>query len=328
MRQPACTLHPIPYTLATGLALVAAATFAAGPPLLPYLNNRLQNLQLQLNTLNQHIAAEQQKQAAALAQNQRLNIGMLSLSRWPTPLLTLTAVGEGHVNTPQLLAHLRSQTAQDLARRQQQLQTLASLRQQAQAQTASIDALRQQAEDGGKHLSADDQAALYAAAASADQLAIGIQNALEPSLTHVASPQTVTEDLTPPPPKPTKAETLAPRTSHLTPALHMPVAAKPRATTTGLLFTPAAGATVSAALSGKVLYAGPFRQFGGLIIIETAPHVQHIFAGLGVLNVHAGQIVQGGQPIGKLPGKSPVHLYWEVRKNGQPLSAGRILAQK
>jgi septal ring factor EnvC (AmiA/AmiB activator) len=298
--------------------------FAAGPPLLPYLNNRLQNLQLQLNTLNQHITAEQQKQAATLAQSQQLAIGMLSLSRWPLPLTTLTAIGEGHINTPQLLAHLRSQTAQNLARRQQQLQTLAGLREQAQAKTASIAALRQQANESGKHLSEDEKAALYAAAASADQLAIGIQNALAPSLTQTASPQTVTEDLTPP--KPEKIPP-TPKTSHRT-SLVMPVAAKPRATTTGLLFTPAAGATVAAALPGKVLYAGPFRQFGGLIIIETAPHVQHIFAGLGVLNVKAGQTVRGGQQIGVLPAKGPVHLYWEVRKNGQPLPAGRILAQK
>ncbi len=319
-------LKPKTYHLLLAACLLPLASLAAGPPLLPYLHNRLQNLQLQLNALNQHIAAEQQKQASALAQSQKLNIGMLSLSRWPMPLLTLTAVGEGHVNTPQLLAHLRSQTARNLAQRQQQLQTLATLREQAQAKTASIDALRQQAEDGGKHLSTDEQAALYAAAASADQLAVGIQNALTPALSQVAGPQTVAEDLTPP--KSAKTPTLTPRTANLKPGLHMPVAAKPRATTTGLLFTPAAGATVSAALPGKVLYAGPFRQFGGLIIIETAPHVQHIFAGLGVLNVKAGQTVQGGQQIGVLPGKAPVHLYWEVRKNGQPLPASRILAQR
>ncbi|HEX2859848.1 MAG TPA: peptidoglycan DD-metalloendopeptidase family protein [Alphaproteobacteria bacterium] len=300
--------------------LLPVAVFSATPQALQYLTKQIDALDTQLNALNQHIEVEQQKQKVTLQQTGEVTRQMLSLSRWPMPLMTLTTLTSNSGNAPQLLAHLRSQTETRLQQQQARLQTLIGLREQAGAKASQIAELQRQFEAGTSKLSAEEKIAVLTAASSANTLALNIESALTAPLKTVDTPTLEVESL-PAPNAPKNTSKPAPQT-----ASPMPVNARPRATTTGLLFLPAPGANVSAARGGKVLYAGPFRQFGGLIIIETAPRTQHVYAGLGRLNVEAGQTVAAGQGLGQLPGKAPVHLYWEIRKNGKPLPAGKLLS--
>lgn len=297
-------------------ALLPMAAFSVTPQALQYLNRQIDSLDTQMNALNEHIAAEKQKQEQTLAQTGQVTRQMLSLSRWPTPLMTLASITSSNGNAPQLLAHLRTQTEARLQQQQARLQTLIGLREQASAKAAQIAELQRQFEAGTSKLSGEEKIAVLTAASSANTLALNIESALTAPLKTVATPTLEVETLTAP---------NAPKAAAQT-ATKLPVNARPRATTTGLLFLAAPGSAVSAARGGKVLYAGPFRQFGGLIIIETAPRTQHVYAGLGTLNVEAGQTVAAGQGIGQLPGKAPVHLYWEIRKNGKPLPAAKLLS--
>jgi septal ring factor EnvC (AmiA/AmiB activator) len=291
----------------TGSLLLAAAVSAAPlPAALRLLDQRLADLQQQVSGLNARIADEQRHRAAALAQAGRLTRALIGLGRWPTGLVTLTSLAQPHPVLPQLLLHLRGQTIAALARQQKQLAALTDLQTQAAARQNELADLRRQAAMRDHPLSRAEKTALAQAAVSAGQLAATLAAAAD----HPA-------DSAPPPAANLPSPVAGGR---------FPVAGLPRATATGLLFSAAPGAAVRAVNGGKVLYSGPFRQFGGLVIIATGPREQAVYAGLGTLTVTQGQTIETGHQIGALPAQPPVKLYWEVRHRGQPLPPSRLLA--
>ena len=80
-------------------------------------------------------------------------------------------------------------------------------------------------------------------------------------------------------------------------------------------------ATVIAPFEGKVVYSGPFRSYGRLLIIEHGGGYHTLLAGLARLDVTTGVWVLAGEPVGVM-GRSadgaPI-LYIELRKNGDPV---------
>jgi septal ring factor EnvC (AmiA/AmiB activator) len=99
------------------------------------------------------------------------------------------------------------------------------------------------------------------------------------------------------------------------------------------LATPA-GATVSAPVDGAVLFAGPYRSYGHLLIMDAGGGYYVLLAGMDRINVQSGEFVLAGEPIGVMGDGSvrmaaaaavgvarPV-LYIELRKDGTAIDPG------
>ena len=84
-------------------------------------------------------------------------------------------------------------------------------------------------------------------------------------------------------------------------------------------------APVLASHDGKVIYAGPFRGYGRIIIIEHGFEFLTLLAGLGRIDVQPGQGVLAGEPVGTMNGaklngrESARRLYIELRQDGAPV---------
>jgi septal ring factor EnvC (AmiA/AmiB activator) len=91
------------------------------------------------------------------------------------------------------------------------------------------------------------------------------------------------------------------------------------------------GAIVTAPADGEILYAGPFRSYGQLLILVAGGGYHVVLAGMNRLTVASGQSVLAGEPIGAM-GEARVastsaaqdanatpELYVEFRKDGKPV---------
>ena len=90
----------------------------------------------------------------------------------------------------------------------------------------------------------------------------------------------------------------------------------------GLTVETRIGAQVIATYDGTIAFAGPFRGYGQLLIIEHGEGYHTLLAGLGRIDARVGQSVVAGEPVGlmaPLPGQVP-KLYVEFRRNGQPVN--------
>jgi murein hydrolase activator len=94
------------------------------------------------------------------------------------------------------------------------------------------------------------------------------------------------------------------------------------------------GAIVSAPADGAVLFSGPYRTYGQLLIIDAGGGYYVLLAGLDRINVASGEFVLAGEPIGVMGDGSvrtaaaaavgaarPV-LYIELRKDGTAIDPG------
>jgi murein hydrolase activator len=85
-------------------------------------------------------------------------------------------------------------------------------------------------------------------------------------------------------------------------------------------------AQVTSPSDGWVAYAGEFRSFGQVLIINGGGGYNVVLTGLSQIDVQIGQFVLGGEPVGtmsaapkgKVQGSAPV-LYVEFRKDGRPV---------
>ena len=88
------------------------------------------------------------------------------------------------------------------------------------------------------------------------------------------------------------------------PARGMTVAANPRA-------------RVVAPCAGRVAFAGPFRSYGQLVIIDCGGGNHLVLARMERVDTATGERVLAGEPVGTMPAEHP-RLYVELRRNGQP----------
>ena len=100
----------------------------------------------------------------------------------------------------------------------------------------------------------------------------------------------------------------------------------------GLALKTEASAHVISPIAGKVEFAGPFRSYGGLVIINPGDGYLVLLAGMDKILTATGQSVKAGEPLGEMGLKSaelaisndltnqnyPV-LYVEFRKNTDPI---------
>ncbi len=88
---------------------------------------------------------------------------------------------------------------------------------------------------------------------------------------------------------------------------------------TGITLAPAAQAQVVAPARGRVAFAGAYRGFGRIVIIEHAGGWTSLVTGLERVDVAVGDSVIGGSPLGRATGgQSPVTI--ELRRGGKPVN--------
>ena len=94
------------------------------------------------------------------------------------------------------------------------------------------------------------------------------------------------------------------------------------ASSEGLRITGRSGALVTAPVAGVVRYAGSFRNYGNIIIIEHGGDLHSLIGGLSRIDAKVGQKISTGEPVGSLPTTGtdgPPALYYELRHNGKPV---------
>lgn len=97
----------------------------------------------------------------------------------------------------------------------------------------------------------------------------------------------------------------------------------------GLVLETRSGAQITSPSDGWVLYAGNFRSYGQLLIINAGDGYHILLAGMSRIDVQPGQFVLAAEPVGTMGGAAkasqsasevgaPV-LYVEFRKDGRPI---------
>ena len=90
-------------------------------------------------------------------------------------------------------------------------------------------------------------------------------------------------------------------------------------------------ARVVAPCSGRVVFAGPFRSFGLLMILDCGGGWHVVLSGFDRLDAQLGQAVQQAEPVGAMPSWNPLalvrrpSLQMELRHDGQPTNPQQFL---
>ncbi|MEM9573185.1 MAG: peptidoglycan DD-metalloendopeptidase family protein [Pseudomonadota bacterium] len=86
-------------------------------------------------------------------------------------------------------------------------------------------------------------------------------------------------------------------------------------------FATRSGAQVSAPVTGRVEFAGPFRSYRQLLILSTSDGYHVLLWGMSSSYVSVGQSVQQGEPVAKMADRAngEPELFMEVRKGGEPM---------
>ena len=90
------------------------------------------------------------------------------------------------------------------------------------------------------------------------------------------------------------------------------------------------GSQVIATYDGKIAFAGKFRGYGQLLIIDHGDGYHTLLAGMARIDMTVGQRVSTGEPVGLMGddgGNRPI-LYVELRRKGQPINPLPWLASR
>ncbi len=95
----------------------------------------------------------------------------------------------------------------------------------------------------------------------------------------------------------------------------------------GLYLRTSSGGEVASPANATVVFAGPVKGWGLVLILRVNGAYHLVLAGLEQVSASLGQSVAAGAPVGRMPdrGKSTPDLYIEVRQNGVPVDPGRWL---
>lgn len=78
-------------------------------------------------------------------------------------------------------------------------------------------------------------------------------------------------------------------------------------------------AQVTSPFDGSVIFAGPFRGYGNLIIVDHGEGYLSLLAGLEDIDCELGQMLLAGEPVGQMPDSYEAKLYVELRHHNQPI---------
>ena len=93
----------------------------------------------------------------------------------------------------------------------------------------------------------------------------------------------------------------------------------------GLTFEARSYSAVVAPSAGRIVYAGPFRGYGDIVIIDHGRGFTTLITNLGELGVKVGDLVQRGQGLGRIGGGRP-RVMVELRRGGVPVAISPLVA--
>lgn len=92
----------------------------------------------------------------------------------------------------------------------------------------------------------------------------------------------------------------------------------------GITIEVAPAARITAPASGKVSFAGPYRSYGRIVIIEHGGGWNTLITGLDALSVDVGAQVAQGEGVGNAPDANPA-ITFELRRNGRIMDIAALL---
>ena len=92
--------------------------------------------------------------------------------------------------------------------------------------------------------------------------------------------------------------------------------------TKGIIIETRASAQIVAPYDGRVAFAGRFREYGLLLIIDHGEGYHTLLAGMGRIDVQLDQHVLAGEPVGVMESiaEQKPRLYVELRSDGHPIN--------
>ncbi len=93
----------------------------------------------------------------------------------------------------------------------------------------------------------------------------------------------------------------------------------------GLTLATARGAQVIAPTSGRIAYAGAFRGYGNIVIVDHGGGWTTLITNLAGVNVRVGDTVDQGSPIGRVGTERP-QITIELRRGGRPVDITPMVA--
>jgi len=97
-------------------------------------------------------------------------------------------------------------------------------------------------------------------------------------------------------------------------------------TSKGIVYKTRPKAQVTALFDGSVIFSGPFKGYGNIIIVEHGDGYLSLLAGLGNIDCDVGQMLLAGEPVGTMPDNDSAKLYVEIRKNRHPINPSPWIA--
>jgi septal ring factor EnvC (AmiA/AmiB activator) len=90
--------------------------------------------------------------------------------------------------------------------------------------------------------------------------------------------------------------------------------------TQGVMIATRAGAQVTTPADGKVEFAGPFRSYGEVVILNPGDGYRVLLAGMDKVTADVGEFLRAGEPVGEMgTGPASVTLFGEVVQDGRPV---------
>lgn len=90
--------------------------------------------------------------------------------------------------------------------------------------------------------------------------------------------------------------------------------------TQGLMIATRQGAQVTTPADGKVEFAGPFRSYGQVIILNPGSGYRLLLAGMDKVTPSVGEYLRAGEPVGEMGnGPASVTLFGDVVQDGRPV---------
>lgn len=95
----------------------------------------------------------------------------------------------------------------------------------------------------------------------------------------------------------------------------------------GLRYDVRTGAQIIAPAKGRIAYAGNFRSYGRIVILDHGRDYMTLISGLSRVSVVMGETVNAGEPLGEAEG-GPQGVYLELRRKGEPVNPAPYLAAR
>lgn len=306
-------------TLAAGIAHAEVL-----PPAVADLQARVAETEKRLGEVKQQL---DEAKARYVTLDGRLHalVGVLLRSRgYPEGFWVTRSVVTNQPGAAGVMGVVLRQSVEELASAQARATVLGSLYNRMNTQMAEVREVQAAFADARGRLLAQERDVLRAAGVKADALSAALAAELGSAQVGLAADEvavTVVNNI--PTVKEGKIEVAKGPVWPVAGRVARPFHTGDGAMSEGVLLKTKPGADVKAPLGGEVLYAGPFRQFGGLVIVKADSGENILLGGMRVLHVNRGNRVATGDVIGRVGDDGLV--YWEVRRRGREIDPLRLV---